>query len=66
MRTLRLTHKEIELINNALDHMYRDRLTHLGRCYELMIDMDTKDILIDQANEYSVLSAQIKNSEKDV
>jgi len=65
MRTLKLSHQEIELIENALLYVYDKKLdlvTNSGR----ILGKEQSESIMSIANKYFDLQEQISNSEKDV
>lgn len=65
MRTLQLTHEQIELILNALNQA-ETNLQNSIKQNIFILNTDTKNALIDQVNELNNLAFQINNSELDV
>jgi len=65
MRTLKLTHEEIRLIETALLYVYDRKLDNIKLFSQIMSKDEYKHVL-ENANDYSDLQDQISNSEKDV
>jgi len=64
-RTLKLSHKEIELLETALNESYAKRL-EIVRKERKTIGEATSNLIIDGANEFDDLRMSISNSEKDL
>jgi len=65
MRNLQLTHKEIELIKNALQYVYDSKLDNLNKCSKI-ITLEESEKIIEVANGYFDLFEQISEGTKDV
>jgi hypothetical protein len=65
MRTLKLSHQEIELIENALLYVYDKKLDMVSNSKRIL-DKEQRDSIMSVANKYFDLQEQISNSEKDV
>lgn len=64
-RHLKLSHDEIDLIQNALSYLYNSKLDLMAKNTKILSDSERKSIL-NNANKYDDLRAQIENSDKDV
>jgi hypothetical protein len=65
MRTLKLTHEEIDMIDKLLNKEYNDQLKFIKDRHH-MITPVLREHLLDNANRYADLQSQIANSDKDV
>lgn len=64
-RDLRLTHEEIELLTNALQYVYDQKIDIVKTNRKTLGDEGSK-MIVDIANKYFDLQEQINNSQKDV
>ena len=65
MRTLKLTHEEIDLIEKALAFVYNTRLKGLEKNF-VLLDKDAVDIILKTANKYDNVLSDIREGKKDV
>lgn len=65
MRTLQLTHQEIDLITRSLEFLYGSRLDIITQNKYLLSDTE-KESIIANANVYAELQEKINSGEKDV
>jgi len=65
MRTLKLSHSDIEMIEKALNAMYFNHLSIIERERSLLPQGAT-DIILSQANKYDDLRIEISGGTKDV
>jgi len=65
MRDLRLTHEEIELIENAFRNQHNDTLKFIQDNRYRLTDGAIEQLL-DRTNKGDTLRSQIANSEKDI
>lgn len=65
MRTIKLTHEEIELIKNALQYVYDSKLDNLKQCAKI-ISKEESEKIIEVANGYYDLFEAINYGQKDV
>ena len=63
-RALKLTHKEIQTIENALNYVFNTKLQQIDNCSTIITD-DEKSEMLFTANKYGDLADAISNSEKD-
>lgn len=64
MRTLKLTHDEVFLIETALEYVYNKKLDIVSNNRKLL-SKDAVAEILKKANEYVELSDGIRNGEKD-
>ncbi len=64
-RTLKLTHEEIQRIEWALDYVWSSRLDYVYKAGNLL-DKDSKDTIVKNAERYSSLVNDIQDGQKDV
>ena len=60
MRTLKLSHQEIELIENALLYVYDKKLDMVSNSKRIL-DKEQRDSIMSVANKYFDLQEQISN-----
>jgi hypothetical protein len=65
MRTLKLTHQEIEILEKALVFAYNQQLETV-RNMSVIFDDDARQQVINSANMFDDLRSKINNSEADV
>ncbi len=65
MRTLKLTHQEIEILEKALAFAYNQQLETV-RNMSVIFDDDARQQVINSANKYDTLRSKINSSEADV
>jgi hypothetical protein len=65
MRTLKLTHQEIEILEKALAFAYNQHFKTV-RNMNVIFDDDTWQQVINNANMFGDLRSKINNSEADV
>ena len=65
MRTLKFTHDEMELIQNALRNMYLSRL-QLTKEKRLILENGEIESILKRGRKYDDLRAAIDNGKKDV
>ena len=64
-RTLKLTHYEIELLQNALGYIYNRKLDIVSKNREILNENES-DFILASANGYDDLRNKIGEGEKDV
>lgn len=64
-RTLKLTHDEIQRIEIALDYTWSTRLDYVYKAGSLL-DKESKDTIVKNAQRYSSLCNDIQDGKKDV
>lgn len=65
MRTIKLSHDEIELIKNSLQYVYDKKLDIVKNNRKILGDSESKSI-IDTANKYFDVAEKISNGDYDV
>ena len=65
MRTLQLSHRDIELIEKSLNHVYNSQIKLISDNRKLMEEEQVK-LFLDLSNEYDDLRIAISDGMKDV
>lgn len=65
MRRLKLTHEEIQIIQESLQYYYNSKL-NLIKNNSGLITLEERKLLVNDANKYVGLHSMIEGGEKDV
>jgi len=65
MRTIKLTHEEIEMVQNSLQYAYDCKIGNLKQNAKLITNEERENI-VSWANKYFDLFDEIKQGQKDI